>query len=982
MALVEEVTLGLRLTFYFAKKSGMQHYFTKFVFSIFFTLMIATTLQAQYCMPSSNCSVGDGIREFGIAGFLNVTECEADDGIAGYGDFTDLAAIELGQGVPYTVVLRSGFSNQEMSIWIDADDSESFETDELILIDEPVGTEQVFAEALIPADMPMGTHRLRVQAAYFAPSSEDACVQGTFGETEDYTVTIGPPPACLPVSGLTLDGVGATTAQISWTENGDATAWDIEFGVAGFAPTGMPNPGYDDVTNPGMISGLVPTTTFEAYVRADCGMDNENVSTWTGPITFTTLCAEFVPPYYEGFATITPDCWDEFGGGTLAEGPIDVGFDDWFSWGFGNNGETNGAYRLSLFFSFANNWLISPIFDLTSGDPYQVEFDFALTANGIPEATNLDIDDEVHFLVSTDNGSTWTDLQVWTSEDNVNPAGEKIIIDLADYEGEMVQFAFYGTTGEIDEFIFSDVFVDNFYVRVPPTCIEVSGITAINVTGESAVILWTENGDAGVWDLEFGPAGFVPTGEPSPGYDDIANPALLNNLDAVTAYDVYIRADCGDDDVSLWIGPLTFTTGCTAFEPPYQEDFTLPEPDCWEKADNGDYTTGPEGFGFSSWFSDGFANDGFSGAQKINLFTLGKNDWLISPIIDGTNGGPYQVEFDVAITLFSSPSPGVMGSDDEVRFLISIDNGDNWETLEIWDNTTMLPDTGQHYVIDLADYAGQNMIFAFWGTEGEVDDVEDVDFFVDNFEVVDGPNALDATAEVLNINCSGDGDGRIELDVTGGDPPYQFEWSNGDVTSLIFDLPAGEYTCTITDGLGNMIIFGPYIIGAEQLGTTITVEDETAINANDGSIDLEVDGGNEPYTYFWSNGATTQDLENLAAGEYCVTITDVNNCETVECVTVSSPVSNYEITGLSRFDVYPNPVRNEWLQVNFAFANTKQVRLSVLNTLGQTMTIQEFDGVSDVSHRLNLSDLPKGIYFVQLMDVNSKQLVTRRIVKQ
>ena len=97
-----------------------------------------------------------------------------------------------------------------------------------------------------------------------------------------------------------------------------------------------------------------------------------------------------------------------------------------------------------------------------------------------------------------------------------------------------------------------------------------------------------------------------------------------------------------------------------------------------EKADNGDYTTGPEGFGFSSWFSDGFANDGFSGAQKINLFTLGKNDWLISPIIDGTNGGPYQVEFDVAITLFSSPSPGVMGSDDEVRFLISIDNGDNW----------------------------------------------------------------------------------------------------------------------------------------------------------------------------------------------------------------------------------------------------------------------------------------------------------------
>ena len=66
----------------------------------------------------------------------------------------------------------------------------------------------------------------------------------------------------------------------------------------------------------------------------------------------------------------------------------------------------------------------------------------------------------------------------------------------AAYQGQMVQFAFYVTTGFIDESIFSDVFVDNFYVREPPTCIEVSGVAVGSITGESATVSWTENGDA------------------------------------------------------------------------------------------------------------------------------------------------------------------------------------------------------------------------------------------------------------------------------------------------------------------------------------------------------------------------------------------------------------------------------------------------------------------------------------------------------
>ena len=98
-------------------------------------------------------------------------------------------------------------------------------------------------------------------------------------------------------------------------------------------------------------------------------------------------------------------------------------------------------------------------------------------------------------------------------------------------------------------------------------------------------------------------------------------------------------------DTSLWSGPFSFITPCAALTPPQLEDFSsgFPPNACWDQAGDGDPGTGPTSLGFSSWFADGFGNVGTNGAVGINLYSTGKNEWILTPQYDFTSGGPFQL---------------------------------------------------------------------------------------------------------------------------------------------------------------------------------------------------------------------------------------------------------------------------------------------------------------------------------------------------
>ncbi len=113
--------------------------------------------------------------------------------------------------------------------------------------------------------------------------------------------------------------------------------------------------------------------------------------------------------------------------------------------------------------------------------------------------------------------------------------------------------------------------------------------------------------------------------------------------------------------------------------------------------------------------------------------------------------------------------------------------------------------------------------------------------------------------------------------ITGGTAPYSYSWSNGATTSGISGLVMGSYNVTVTDASGCSNTGYAYVSQAITINAPVTSTPATCL-ASDGAVIAFGSGGLPPYTYLWSNGATTQSQTGLVAGSYDVTATDANGC--------------------------------------------------------------------------------------------------------
>jgi gliding motility-associated-like protein len=160
------------------------------------------------------------------------------------------------------------------------------------------------------------------------------------------------------------------------------------------------------------------------------------------------------------------------------------------------------------------------------------------------------------------------------------------------------------------------------------------------------------------------------------------------------------------------------------------------------------------------------------------------------------------------------------------------------------------------------------------------------------FSIVQPVLPLNGSSSVTNVLCFGESTGRIDLSVSGGTSPYSYLWSNGGTQEDLVNIPAGNYSVVITDANGctatvNATILQP----SAALSGSTSVTNILCFGGSTGSVNLTVSGGTPPYSYLWNNGATTEVLLNIPAGNYSVVITDGNGCIINRNATVTQPAS-------------------------------------------------------------------------------------------
>ncbi|TDX86392.1 T9SS-dependent choice-of-anchor J family protein [Epilithonimonas xixisoli] len=140
-----------------------------------------------------------------------------------------------------------------------------------------------------------------------------------------------------------------------------------------------------------------------------------------------------------------------------------------------------------------------------------------------------------------------------------------------------------------------------------------------------------------------------------------------------------------------------------------------------------------------------------------------------------------------------------------------------------------------------------------------------------------------------NVSCNTGSNGTITLTPSGGTAPYTFDWGNGIITQDRTGLAAGEYTVIIKDANGCTGSLSITITEPTALVATAGTQNNVACNGSaTGSATVNVTGGTGAYTYSWSpSGGTAATASGLAAGEYVVTVTDANNCQTTQSFTIT-----------------------------------------------------------------------------------------------
>ncbi|MFQ5447510.1 MAG: T9SS type A sorting domain-containing protein, partial [Saprospiraceae bacterium] len=246
------------------------------------------------------------------------------------------------------------------------------------------------------------------------------------------------------------------------------------------------------------------------------------------------------------------------------------------------------------------------------------------------------------------------------------------------------------------------------------------------------------------------------------------------------------------------------------------------------------------------------------------------------------------------------------------------------------------------------------------------------------FEITEPASKLSlADYHVMEPTCFNLGDGYIDVDLTGGTPPYFYSWDLPSANEDLFGIGAGTYNLTVLDT--NSCVFDTQFIVNQPPELLLNASSLPATDGlGNGAAIAAASGGVPPYTYSWNTGDTGDTLTNLAPGWYEVNVTDANFCQATAWVEVGVFVNVNDSDGLSNFSVYPNPSSGE-IRVTVALKQRAALQLRVLNYLGQEEFFIEKENFEKGDFELDLSSKPTGVYWM-VVELNGQVRHVERIL--
>lgn len=522
---------------------------------------------ACYCTSTATSNFDEEILNVTLNTLNNSSTCSTTAPGPGsvaslYSNYTTLTPTILSPGVVYPLSVEIGTCNGSYTnctkVWIDFNQNGLFTDAGENVYTSPatsVGPHFELGNITIPAGAISGNTMMRVvNVETWDPANINPCGTYTWGETEDYLVNISAPPTCPQPTNFSLIQASNTTAQVEWVAGGSETQWQIEYGPQGFTPgTGT---SVIVTANPYTITGLTTNSFYQAYIQGICAPGD--TSYFTPPVAWNTYNqGQFVDwdnacptngfEDIAGFATNANLTDDSELGVTL---PFTFLYQGILmnTMTIGNNGGVilgSTTAQVNYNMPASGNGLF----------PYIQDLGTAITPNGVYYG-QVGNSPNAKFIVQ------WNNVPHYGFPTPTNGASFQLVIEEATNEiyyvyddVEMGNTAWNnGADAEIGlrgpnnvnvsinntAYLQDNSCVHFYYTNCPkPTTFATS-----YVAPDEAMLTWTAGAAAETnWTIIYGPAGFNPaTGGLTA--NSTTNSVVLTGLNQLTAYDVYIYADC------------------------------------------------------------------------------------------------------------------------------------------------------------------------------------------------------------------------------------------------------------------------------------------------------------------------------------------------------------------------------------------------------------------------------------------------------